>query len=692
MGITMAKLTALVFSLLVLGGEVFAQAAVPKSWTTNFRLRQYATGVNPGSDSLNANWSTIDSAIQYPRRVHTDTVKEYTAGGGVVFLDHQYMGGAATPGAILHLAAGTADTLTAPLKIEAGTLLTNPEPGAIETDGDSLYFTNSSGVRRGLALATDTASFRFRVAAGAWAYDSLTVIADSGMTITASNDTITFKSTASSLDTTTALYSRFKVDSLLAAIESSDSVLYATNAMNADTADYASAVAAHTHTTETIGPDAITVGDNGERAIAGSITIYDGVDASKVLDYNTVVLQTDLSDFLTATDSIAYATAAGTAGYADSAGVLTYGSKTIYGALDVTSTVHAIEGISTHSTFTAGVLGATGAIAFVEGTYGESGTLSPDVLGDTRSWTLPNKSGTVALTIDTVAGATNATYADTADYATATGSVAYADSAGVLTYGSKTIYGALDVTSSVHALEGISTHATFNTGVLGATGAIAFVEGTYGETGTLSPDVLGDTRAWTLPNASGTLALTTDTVTAAHGLDRSATIILYGGITVGQQAASAGTINFAGTDIYHGTLSAPDVMATGNRGWTFPDASGEIALTSSSVAYATSAGSASSASSVPWSGVTDPPATYAPSSHGNAAHSATFLTAESSFAYANLTGVPSTFTPASHGNEAHAPDFLIASDLNDYATEDYVNTTMSEHIATYHSSPGPRLW
>jgi hypothetical protein len=41
--------------------EAFAQA-VPSGWTPNFRLRKYPQGANPGSDSLNANWTQIDAA------------------------------------------------------------------------------------------------------------------------------------------------------------------------------------------------------------------------------------------------------------------------------------------------------------------------------------------------------------------------------------------------------------------------------------------------------------------------------------------------------------------------------------------------------------------------------------------------------------------------------------------------------
>ena len=55
--------------------------------------------------------------------------------------------GTTTPTASLHLPAGTAAAHTAPLKLTAGTNLTTPEAGAIEFDGNFLYYTDSSNAR-----------------------------------------------------------------------------------------------------------------------------------------------------------------------------------------------------------------------------------------------------------------------------------------------------------------------------------------------------------------------------------------------------------------------------------------------------------------------------------------------------------------------------------------------------------------
>lgn len=61
--------------------------------------------------------------------------------------------GTTSPTAKLHLTAGSATAGTAPLKLTAGTNLTTPEAGALEFDGTSLYFTDSTNTRRTLGVA-----------------------------------------------------------------------------------------------------------------------------------------------------------------------------------------------------------------------------------------------------------------------------------------------------------------------------------------------------------------------------------------------------------------------------------------------------------------------------------------------------------------------------------------------------------
>lgn len=51
---------------------------------------------------------------------------------------------------------GTAAPGTAPLKFTSGTLLTTPEPGAVEFNNNKLYFTQTSGSQRKVITTGDT--------------------------------------------------------------------------------------------------------------------------------------------------------------------------------------------------------------------------------------------------------------------------------------------------------------------------------------------------------------------------------------------------------------------------------------------------------------------------------------------------------------------------------------------------------
>lgn len=59
--------------------------------------------------------------------------------------------GVASPTARLHLPASTTQPSSAPLKFASGTLMTTPEAGAMEYDGNNLYYTESAGTRRTLS-------------------------------------------------------------------------------------------------------------------------------------------------------------------------------------------------------------------------------------------------------------------------------------------------------------------------------------------------------------------------------------------------------------------------------------------------------------------------------------------------------------------------------------------------------------
>jgi hypothetical protein len=60
--------------------------------------------------------------------------------------------GAATFSGTVNARASTTVAGTAPIKIATGVLMTTPEAGAIEYDGTNLYFTDSGGTRRTLAV------------------------------------------------------------------------------------------------------------------------------------------------------------------------------------------------------------------------------------------------------------------------------------------------------------------------------------------------------------------------------------------------------------------------------------------------------------------------------------------------------------------------------------------------------------
>src|SRR3990167_5734555 len=59
-------------SLFVSAG-LWAQTA-PSAYTTNYRIRQWASGANPSADSLNANWTLIDTKIRAPGYILPDSV------------------------------------------------------------------------------------------------------------------------------------------------------------------------------------------------------------------------------------------------------------------------------------------------------------------------------------------------------------------------------------------------------------------------------------------------------------------------------------------------------------------------------------------------------------------------------------------------------------------------------------------
>jgi hypothetical protein len=107
--------------------------------------------------------------------------------GSAYVTNKMYVGGTVVPTALIHLKAGTATANTAPLKFASGSLLTSPEAGAVEFNGDNLYLTiTSSTARKNILLADNGLTFGqipFTTGSGRLA-------GSSALTYTASNSTL----------------------------------------------------------------------------------------------------------------------------------------------------------------------------------------------------------------------------------------------------------------------------------------------------------------------------------------------------------------------------------------------------------------------------------------------------------------------------------------------------------------------
>jgi hypothetical protein len=108
----------------------------------------YAVGdeITSGSDNIIIGYNLSNTSATASNKLNI---------GGLIFgtLDTKRIRiGAASPTAALHLPASTTSAASAPIKMETGTLMDTPEAGAIEYDGTNLYFTDSTGTRKTLAV------------------------------------------------------------------------------------------------------------------------------------------------------------------------------------------------------------------------------------------------------------------------------------------------------------------------------------------------------------------------------------------------------------------------------------------------------------------------------------------------------------------------------------------------------------
>ncbi|NTW61555.1 hypothetical protein HGB24_02625 [Candidatus Saccharibacteria bacterium] len=93
----------------------------------------------PIVDGDDGQWGTILN--QFIEKEHHNTGSNNAANGG-----HK----------TITLQAGTSSAGTAPLKFASGTLLSSPEPGAVEFNNDKLYFTQTTSSTRRVIATGDT--------------------------------------------------------------------------------------------------------------------------------------------------------------------------------------------------------------------------------------------------------------------------------------------------------------------------------------------------------------------------------------------------------------------------------------------------------------------------------------------------------------------------------------------------------
>jgi hypothetical protein len=368
------------------------------------------------------------------------------------------------------------------------------------------------------------------------------------------------------------------------------------------------------------------------------------------------------------------------------------------------------------ATFSAGSTSLGTGTILVFNDQGDKATLAWGGSMD-ASISLPLTSGMIALREDSTS------IFATHEYVRTHAQSSYADSAGALTWGSKTIHGNLTATSDIAASGNITTLFGNVTGQI-VTGMAGFLSGSQftispysGENAvTLNVASQSAPHTFTLPDKTGTIAMLSDLVTANYyqwQIDTVGTVkagTWHGGtIALAYGGTNNATYNvgqFISYDDY-----SQQLVSSGYSGSSFAlpggsNASGtwgiSISGNASTATYANSAGSAGVAAGVPWSGVADKPSDFAPSTHNNSAHSEAYVTASGSVAYASNAGAatdahyavhadnadnatqagevpwsgvsakPSTFTPSTHGNEAHSATYITSAALSGYATETWV--------------------
>jgi hypothetical protein len=134
-------------------------------------------------------------------------------------------------------------------------------------------------------------------------------------------------------------------------------------------------------------------------------------------------------------------------------------------------------------------------------------------------------------------------------------------------------------------------------------------------------------------------------------------ISLYAGANTGKPSYGLLFTGTAGNGTHGGVTGDWATYFTmsgaNNRGWIFQHAGANVAsISSTGVFTGTFSGNASSASSVPWSGVTGKPTTFAPSAHNHSWSQVTGAPATATRwpSWGEVSGKPSSFTPVSHSH------------------------------------------
>lgn len=136
------------------GGHVFGGISCNSYSFGELVLGLYSTAYTPGSSTAiipTDRLFNIGNGTSRTARSDAFTILKNgntTINGSAFVAGKTFLGGTTSPTAVLHLAPGTVTAGTAPLKFTSGSLLTTPEPGAVEFLTDKAYLGITTGTAR----------------------------------------------------------------------------------------------------------------------------------------------------------------------------------------------------------------------------------------------------------------------------------------------------------------------------------------------------------------------------------------------------------------------------------------------------------------------------------------------------------------------------------------------------------------